>query len=151
MPNRIMAAIDGSDHGWRALDVAVDEARAHDAELIALHVIPHEPLSEALRAFAVAEHIDIEEEVARFRYARTLGDRLTQLAERRAREAGVKSVRGRSAEGNPAEQILDVAAEERVDTIVLGSRGLSDAKALILGSVSHKVANQATCTCITVK
>jgi nucleotide-binding universal stress UspA family protein len=33
----------------------------------------------------------------------------------------------------------------------MGSRGLSDAKALFLGSVSHKVANQATCTCVTVK
>ena len=34
---------------------------------------------------------------------------------------------------------------------MLGSRGLSDATALFLGSVSHKVANRASCTCITVK
>jgi nucleotide-binding universal stress UspA family protein len=34
---------------------------------------------------------------------------------------------------------------------VLGSRGLSEPKALFLGSVSHKVANLAECTCVTVK
>jgi nucleotide-binding universal stress UspA family protein len=33
----------------------------------------------------------------------------------------------------------------------MGGRGLSDTGALFLGSVSHKVANHAACTCITVK
>ena len=58
---------------------------------------------------------------------------------------------GRTVEGNPADQILAEAASEGVDMIVMGSRGLSDARALFLGSVSHKVANHAACTCITVK
>ena len=57
----------------------------------------------------------------------------------------------RTVDGKPAEQILEVAGSEGVDMIVMGSRGLSDAKALFLGSVSHKVANHATCTCVTVK
>jgi len=35
--------------------------------------------------------------------------------------------------------------------IVMGSRGLSDARALFLGSVSHKMTNHAECTCVTVK
>jgi nucleotide-binding universal stress UspA family protein len=80
-----------------------------------------------------------------------LGDRLTSAAEARAREHGVTEVIGRTEEGRPAGQILEVAEREEVDMIVMGSRGLSDARALFLGSVSHKVANHAPCTCITVK
>jgi len=151
MSGKILAAIDGSEHGWKALDLAADLAKAHDAELIVLHVVPYEPMSEALRAFAKVEHLPLEEEAARFHQARTLGDRLTRAAEARARERGLARVVGRTEEGRPAHAILEVAASEAVDMIVMGSRGLSDARALFLGSVSHPVTNQARCTCVTVK
>ena len=35
--------------------------------------------------------------------------------------------------------------------VFLGSRGLGDAKGLLLGSVSHKVMHLAPCTCVAVK
>ena len=35
--------------------------------------------------------------------------------------------------------VVDVAHEEDADTIVIGSRGLTDSKALLLGSVAHDV------------
>ena len=54
-------------------------------------------------------------------------------------------------DGDPAEANLRVAKGRGVDMVVLGSRGLSDAKGLLLGSVSHKVAHLAECTCVTVK
>jgi len=38
-----------------------------------------------------------------------------------------------------AEDILNVAAAGKFDTIVMGRRGLSMAKSLVLGSVAHKV------------
>jgi nucleotide-binding universal stress UspA family protein len=151
MTGKILAAIDGSEHGWKALDLAADLAKAREEELIVLHVVPYEPVSEALRAFARAEHLPLEEEVARFHQARTLGDRLTRAAEARARARGVTKVVGRTAEGKPAQEILEVAESEGVDMVVLGSRGLSDARALFLGSVSHQVMNHARCTCIAVK
>lgn len=151
MSGKILAAIDGSEHGWKALDLAADLAKARGGELIVLHVVPYEPMSEALRAFARAEHLPLEEEVARFHQARTLGDRLTRAAEARVRGRGVTKVVGRTEEGKPAQEILEVARSEDVDMIVLGSRGLSDARALFLGSVSHQVANHAGCTCVAVK
>jgi nucleotide-binding universal stress UspA family protein len=151
MVRKILAAIDGSEHAWKALDLAADLARRHEAHLIVLHVVRFEPLPDALRAFAEAERLSVEEEEGRYRYARSLGDRLTRAAEARARDRGVSDVVARTLDGKPAEQILELAGSEGVDMIVMGSRGLSDAKGFFLGSVSHKVANHATCTCVTVK
>jgi nucleotide-binding universal stress UspA family protein len=151
MPKKILAAIDGSEHGWKALDLAADMAKQQGARLIMLHVVPFEPMADVLRAFAAAEHVPLEEEEARFRYARTLGDHLTRSAEARVRDKGLTDLIGRTVEGKPADQILEVARSEGVDMIVVGSRGLSDARALFLGSVSHKVADHAECTCVTVK
>ncbi len=148
---KILVAIDGSESAWKALDLAIKLAQPQGASLLILHVIPYEPIGEGLRKFAAAEHVPYEQEQALFHYARTLGDNLTRDAEKSARRAGLAAVEGRTAEGRPAEQILALAAAEQVDMIVLGSRGRSDAKALFLGSVSHKVANQAGCTCVTVK
>lgn len=80
MIRKILAAIDGSEHAWKALDLAADIAMQLGAQLIVLHVVPFEPLSEALRAFAAVEYLPFEEEAARFRYSRTFGDLLTRSA-----------------------------------------------------------------------
>jgi len=148
---KILVAIDGSDHAWKALDLAIEIVKGREAQLIALHVVEFEPLPDALREFARAEHIPLEEETARYHSSIGFGDALAQRAARVARERGLTAVTPRSAEGRPANTILEVARDEKVDMIVLGSRGLSEPKALFLGSVSHKVANLAECTCVTVK
>ena len=151
MIKKILAAIDGSDHAWKALDLATELAKAHGAQLIVLHVVDYEPMPEALRTYAAVEGMPSEEEAARFRYSRTLGDSLTRDAESRVRAAGLAAVEARTAEGKPASVIVETAEAERADMIVMGSRGVSEPRALILGSTSHKVAHLAPCTCVTVK
>ena len=47
--------------------------------------------------------------------------------------------------GHPAEEICRYAVDNAVDLIVLGSHGRSGFVRLLLGSVSHTVANHATC------
>jgi nucleotide-binding universal stress UspA family protein len=53
--------------------------------------------------------------------------------------------------GNVAETILQTAAEEHCDLIVLGSRGLSGFKRLMLGSISNAVAAKAHCPILVIK
>ncbi len=65
---------------------------------------------------------------------------------KRARAAGLDAVplaaRGIPEEGT-ARAILDIAADQDANLIVLGARGLSGLRSLILGSVSHGVVNHA--------
>ena len=109
-------------------------------------------MPEALREFAKAEHMHVEEASYTWHQSgAALGDRITAEGEKRARERGVDRLVKLVVEGQPATSILAAVDEQQIGMIVLGSRGLSDAKGLMLGSVSHKVANSATCTCVTVK
>jgi Universal stress protein family len=62
MAKKILAAIDGSEHAWKAFDLAADVAKQSGAQLIVLHLVPFEPMSDAMRAFAEAEHMPVEEE-----------------------------------------------------------------------------------------
>ena len=151
MMRKILVAIDGSDHAGKALDLAVDLAKTYQAELTILHVVAYEMMPDEMRKLASAEHMHLEDAEAQFHYQRSaFGDQLTREALARARTAGVKDVEALSAEGGPAERILDVAAARGVDAIVLGRRGRGHLAGLLMGSVSHKVSNLASCACITV-
>jgi nucleotide-binding universal stress UspA family protein len=177
MIKRALVAVDGSEHPNRATDVACAVASRFGAELIAVHVVPDKPLSEAERRMAevefqgeVARDFDLTrladarddicllsqrlteqaaETARRFRVA--LGERVMEDAKARARQQAVPSVRTVLREGDPAAAILNVAKEERADIIVMGRRGLGDLAGLLLGSVSHNVTHLAECACLTVK
>jgi len=47
--------------------------------------------------------------------------------------------------GSPAEAIIDHADEAGDPLIVIGSRGLSGLREMMLGSVSHRVLHHANC------
>lgn len=61
------------------------------------------------------------------------------------------SLRTRVLSGHPAQTIVRAAQREGVDLLVIGSRGLTGVKAVALGSVSHAVAQLATCPVLIVK
>jgi nucleotide-binding universal stress UspA family protein len=151
LSKKFLVAVDGSEHGWRALELAADVARTGDAELIVFHVVTHEPSLGGLSHFATVEGIAAEELSARYHIDKEIGDGITAEAVTRARAKGLERVSPRVAEGSPAREIIAEAKSEDVDMLFIGSRGLGDITGLLMGSVSHKVMHLAPCTCVTVK
>lgn len=170
----ILAPTDGSDHAIKAADLAAELAKTYGAKLILLHVTLQGEASGQLRRLAEIEHLvevtPVEQLPAanvtaglgaalRNQHAnkqsqaifQALGQQILDVAERGAKSRHVAEIETRLVSGDPTDQIIKAAEGSRADLIVMGSRGLGDLKGLLLGSVSHKVASLAPCTCITVK
>ena len=50
-----------------------------------------------------------------------------------------------------AEKILDISETEKVDTIIVGTKGQKPSEQFLLGSTSYKIAHYSKCTVIIVK
>jgi nucleotide-binding universal stress UspA family protein len=149
---RILVALDGSEHSDKALDLASDIAGKYGTELVLLHVLSSKPLTDAERYMAENEYLD--DLVCSLDVPGPAGggdQRLMTRARKHAREKRVRTVQTLLEDGDPASTILRVAKGLQVDMIFLGSRGLGDIKGLLMGSVSHKVMQLAECTCVSVK
>ncbi|MHA1566586.1 MAG: universal stress protein [Alphaproteobacteria bacterium] len=145
MFERILVPIDGSGYAGRALDAACQLADRHDARIVLLYVVERKPLPRELAQFAEVEHLDKKS------LSHTLGERIVGDAGTRAAKSGAEDVSCLVKEGDAASVILATAKEEDADLIVMGSRGLGAIKELLLGSVSHKVTQMASCACMTVR
>ncbi|MCS6878194.1 MAG: universal stress protein [Geminicoccaceae bacterium] len=147
----ILAAVDGSEPAWKALEIAADLARFYGARLHVLHVLPVEPVPEGLLAFARAENIPLEEEIGRYESERLAGDAILREAAERARAKGVAEVETTAEEGSPAPVIVAAAERLGADLVVLGSRGRTGLLAGLLGSVALEVARKAKASVLVVR
>ncbi|MBZ9560058.1 MULTISPECIES: universal stress protein [unclassified Modicisalibacter] len=141
----IMVPVDGSEQAKLALEVACKLAANDQAKLHILH-IPERLAHDNVLVWGVgAVNLEApEEEVER------AGHEMLEAAKQAAAEHGATDVEGSVHQGDPARVILERAKSLGVDTIVMGSRGLSDIRGLMVGSVSHKVSHAAPCHVITV-
>ena len=173
MFKRILVATDGSRHAAKAVETASDLAVTCDAEMIVLHVLLHgRPLSE-IRQLAETEYdvalpptppppaglsgtgaAMVDDSAAiqgLYRAIVVIGDRIAQQAVQAARDRGATAVKSVVEDGDTVQAILDCAGREKVELIVMGSRGLSGLSGLLLGSNSHKVSQLADCAVLTVR
>lgn len=138
---KILLATDGSESSLKAARIAGELASLQqDAQVIVLYVA-HVP-----RAYYATDEFGnkVTPEVPMDVLIRRTGEpilRKTVSALGLPESQVVTEVQV----GEPAEEIVDYARLEEVDLIVMGSRGLSPIKELLLGSVSDKVLRTAPC------
>ena len=174
MFEKILVAIDGSSHARRATEIAGDIAGRYGAELVLVHVVGGGRLSARQAHMLEVEHLteaehpnppnvanvpggiavmergtDSEEHEEQMKEA--LAGKVLAEANAIARNKDVETTSQVVEHGDPVERILACAARENADLIVMGTRGLSDLKGLLMGSVSHKICQLAECPCITAK
>lgn len=129
MGKHVLVPVDGSDDSWDAFEFALEE---HGEEtLTVLHVVnplegdyePGESNGQAVRR----------------------SERIEQEVQERLREGGLEDapVDVVIEEGQPADEIVTYADTGGVDQVVIGSRGLSGVRRLLLGSVAETVVRRA--------
>ena len=147
MLKKLLVVIDGSDACYRAVDLAATLAAKLDASLCLLHVISDAPLPKELRQMIEYEQIN----ESRLDILKNSGSVMLDNAAERAGKQGARKIEQAMRQGDPADAIVQFAEDNDIDLIVMGRRGLGQLKALLLGSVSRKVCNTTTISCLTVK
>lgn len=148
MSKRIIVATDGSDHASKSIEFAAEHALKHDAEIYIVHVIPKAEIPDDLSRFIDAEFSDESPQAV---YPEIVGHKIMDEAIENLKKMGLKKVSKAVLKGDPAHEIIQFAKTKQIDAIFIGSRGLSNLKGLVLGSVANKVCHLATCTCVTIR
>jgi nucleotide-binding universal stress UspA family protein len=137
MLEKILLAVDMSDHARKAVPAAAELAKAGGGAVDVLHV---RELYYPVPPTVVG---DSPEE------AQQLVDSVVEELKKTGvtADGAVRTSTG----GSPTSVILEQAREVGAGMIVLGSRGLSDLGGLLLGSVAHKVIQLSTCPVLVVR
>ncbi len=144
MFSKILVCSDGSDYALDAAQIAAVIARQFGARVQVLNIFSF-PYIDPVYAGVSAIPADIITESAKAQREAIEHSTLPLFT-----QVGVPCEMLQEW-GHPVEGIVDVAAREKVDLIVVGSRGLSGIKEFFLGSVSEGVLHHAHCPVLIVR
>lgn len=134
---KILVAVDGSGHSLRAAKMAAQIAKGARSSLTAIMVVepPRAPL----------EYMeDLKRET------RKLAEKSLRRVQQQARKEKVQ-VKVAVVEGHVTTEIARFAEKGRFDLLVVGSRGLSGAGRLFMGSVSSALVNRTKTSILVVR
>ena len=142
---KILVPLDGSTLSEKALPIALSMARAYDGQLI---LIRSEDFPSIILGMGELEAsywvVEAEEQMHR-----EVGNYLTEKADELRRQGyHVETKQGRQM---PAKAIIDAAAYEKVDLIVMSTHGRGGVARWALGSVTDRVARHAPCPVLLVR
>lgn len=140
MFDKILLAVDGSDHAKHAARKAAELARTlkpKEFRIVVVYDLIPVYLGEPNIQFALDSRKAVAEEV--------LEDAMAEVGEIPS------ELHTEILEGDAAEAIINVANTRKSDLIVMGSRGLGRLVGLLVGSTSQKVVAHANCPVLIVR
>ncbi|MBK9924294.1 MAG: universal stress protein [Anaerolineales bacterium] len=140
MFERILLAVDGSEHAEHAAKIAAELGQCVESAELRI-VVSYDPIPPYLGEPNLQLTIDTRLEEAQH---------VLQKAIEAVGETHL-DIHTELIEGNPADAIIDVAKTRDSDIIVMGSRGLGGLAGLLLGSTSQKVVSHAPCPVLIVR
>ena len=138
---RILCPTDFSEISMGGIEYGLELAKVFSAELVCLHVV--EPLISSTlmgHAMQLAAEIEMElEEQAQKKFEELRG------------QWDYSAVRFEIRRGKAHQEILELAEQEGVDLIVLGTHGRSGIAHFLLGSTAEKVIRRANCPVLSLR
>jgi nucleotide-binding universal stress UspA family protein len=148
--SKILVAIDGSEISMKAAVYAIDIVKKNKSQLIALTVLDISTPRRISSSFITAPTYGLKELEEKRKEAQQWLDKFEKLA---AKENNVK-LKSEIIEdpiSRVGSAIVDYAERENVDLIVIGTRGRTGFKKMLLGSVASDVVTYAHCPVLVVK
>jgi nucleotide-binding universal stress UspA family protein len=147
--SKIMVGIDGSDESLNAADYAIAIAKRHNAELIAVNVLTSD-IGYAYSSPGVeSPPLTIREIIL------LAEDEVKKWFDDIKEKADKNDIRFRSeiimAKKSTVSSMLDYAEEQNINLIVVGTRGRSGIKKMLLGSNASGLVTYASCPVLVVK
>jgi nucleotide-binding universal stress UspA family protein len=151
--SKILVAIDGSDHSMKAAQYAIDIARENKAQLIALTILDITKIGYAASAFIASPMHGLDELEQKRKEAQEWLDKVGKLtaSHQKANDDDIQFKSQIEESMSVAGTIVDYAENQNINLIVVGSRGRSGFKKLLLGSVASTVVTYATCPVLVIK
>lgn len=137
---RIVVAFDGSKDSVKAVHLACSLASSFDSNLTVVHVY-HSPVIAygAGPGIPMPDYRDLEGA------AEETGNKILACGVQLANDAGVKAKGELLQSSSVVETLVGFALNEKADLIVVGTRGMTGFKKLVLGSVSSGLVSHAPC------
>jgi nucleotide-binding universal stress UspA family protein len=142
MISKILVAVDGSEDSDKAFEYASYLAKRCEALLLIVHICVE--FSKAADKWK--EHDSFVKDL------KEADTSMLKKYQTRAIESTISNIKILDAPGDDVvKELLNIADEQQIDTIVVGSRGLKAPKEFLLGSVSYKMTHYAKCPVIVVR
>ena len=147
--HKILVAVDGSESSLRAADYAIQLAAEEDnARVVLLNILGISTAKQVASSIILAPTFGLKEYERYKREAKKWLDKINKRFEEKGIQTIVEIV------GGPlpaASSIVNYAENQNVDLIVVGTRGKSGIKKLLLGSVASSVVTHAGSNVLVVK